>query len=546
MNKLFAHSVCKTATYFLCVLLCLGMLLPLSGCGGKSDETILRCDLAGDPLTLDPQTASDQASRTVISCLFEGLFVIDPDGQLENALAQDYTVTPDGLCYTFTLRRDAQWIGSDEDGQPFRLPVTAADFVFALRRLMSPETASPGAAQFLCIRNAEQVRAGSLSPAQLGVMALTENRLQIRLDEPNDRFPELLASTYAMPCSEELFQSTRGKYGLNAEGVFSNGPFQLRSWRPGETLRLVRSPAYYEAGQVQLTGVSFSVVSSPEETKKRLLSGDTDGALLQGEETARLEEAGFRLDPLENAVWGVVLNLNCPDLASPHIRRGIAGAFDRSAFEAELPGNLRPAWGLIPHGAMLGGQPYREQAPENPFSLNGDAAYGEYRAGLDALGKKSLTGLRLLAPEGTVETACFHAVSQVLQRELSLFISVEEASEREYQSRLTSGDFDLAICRLDTPDTSPWPILSRFRSGGSQNYGSFQSEELDAILNQASGNIRSEEALALCRQAEAIILEEGAFIPMHYSTDYFVMRQELEGLAYNPQTGLLRLKAKSS
>ena len=145
-----------------------------------------------------------------------------------------------------------------------------------------------------------------------------------------------------------------------------------------------------------------------------------------------------------------------------------------------------------------------------------------------------------------METACFHAVSQVLQRELSLFISVEEASEREYQSRLTSGDFDLAICRLDTPDTSPWPILSRFRSGGSQNYGSFQSEELDAILNQASGNIRSEEALALCRRAEAIILEEGAFIPMHYSTDYFVMRQELEGLAYNPQTGLLRLKAKSS
>lgn len=526
-----------------CLLLC--VLLCLPGCSGDADEIILRCDLAAEPVTLDPQTASDQASRTVISCLLEGLFTIGTDGELEYALAESYTVTPDGLCYTFTLREDANWIGYDEDGEPFQMPVTAADFVFALRRLLDPATASPGAAQFLCIQNAGAIREGRLAPSQLGAWALTEHRLQIRLDEPNEQFPELLASTYAMPCSEELFQSTRGKYGLDAMGVFANGPFRLRSWQPGESLRLVRNPAYYGAGSVRLAGVSFSVSPSPEETEARLLDGDTDAALLRRESVARLEEKGFRLEPVENAVWGVLVNLNHPDLANRSIRRGIAGAFDRSAFEGELPANLAPARGLIPHGAVLGGQSYRERAPEISLSVRTDQAYREYLAGLDELGKKSLNGLRLLAPEDAAETAYFQSASQMLQRELSLFISVEEVPEAEYRARLRQGDFDLALCRLEAPDNSPWPLLSSFQSGSSRNYGSFHSDELDELLARASGSIRPAEALELCRKAENLLLEEGAFIPMHYSTDYFVSRSEIQGLIYNPQTGLLRLSAVS-
>ena len=101
--------------------------------------------------------------------------------------------------------------------------VTAADFVFAFRRVVDPAIQSPYATSFYCIQNAQQIHQGSAPVDQLGVTAVNDTTLVIQLAYPNALFLELMSSTAAMPCHEAFFKQTNGRYGLSMSTVLSNG-----------------------------------------------------------------------------------------------------------------------------------------------------------------------------------------------------------------------------------------------------------------------------------------------------------------------------------
>ena len=114
---------------------------------------------------------------------------------------------------------------------PFRyFPVTAQDYVFALKRILSPEMQSPYAKEFSCIKGGEACINGSASADSVGVRAKDDYTLEVQLDYPSADFLALMATTAASPCNEEFFLSTRGRYGLDDDSVMSNGAFFVRQW----------------------------------------------------------------------------------------------------------------------------------------------------------------------------------------------------------------------------------------------------------------------------------------------------------------------------
>ena len=204
-----------------------GIIL-LSACK-KNDGTgyIFKYDIASNPVTLDPQTATDSASYEIISNMFEGLLKVDNEGNLQNAAAESYTVSDDGLIYTFKLKDNIYWY----DGDEFEAPCTADDFVFAFQRLFRPATKSRSAGGFFCIKNSRQINDGSITDlSELGVKAIDERTLEITLDSPNPSFPVMLTTVPAMPCNREFYESSNGKYGLYGGAVASNGAFYLYRW----------------------------------------------------------------------------------------------------------------------------------------------------------------------------------------------------------------------------------------------------------------------------------------------------------------------------
>lgn len=530
----------------LALLLLVLPCLFFTGCSFGDKGYRVSYDIAARPQNLDPQTAAESAALLIIHSIFEGLYTISADGTPEPALAAGCSISADGLRYTITLREDASWAYEDASGKTDPRPVTAADFVFAFRRLLRPDTNSVGADRYFCIKNAAAVHEGALPENQLGVTAQGERQILFELESPNEEFLSLLSSSYAMPCNEDFFNETRGKYGLDPSTVMANGPFELTGWSD-TSVRLNKNAYYYGAEEVLPDGVTLPIQNGDGASSlERLNEGNVHAALLDGRYLANLRGKGFNTEAIRNTTWGLYLNQRNLNLANGNIRTAIRYAFDRSAYASSLPENLAVADGLIPPDVSLFGKSYRDFAGEAPSQqFDAARAYEAYKSGLDELNTRNITGLRLLVNKdaGIDAAEYFRAVSQVLQRELSLFINVDEVDGEEYEKRIRTGDFDLAVYRVQASDNTPWPVLSCFLSASSSNYAGYYNPEVDKLLTGAASRKSGAEALADYAAAEKLILEDAVFIPMFYGTDYFVTASNVTGVTYNRQTGLVDFRA---
>ena len=435
----------------LAVLLLVGMLGTFSGC---SSEATLTYDLPGTPATLDPQSANDPYAFTVINEIFEGLTRVQEDGSIGLGVAESYQVSQDQLTYTFTLKEGLHWSNG--------YSCTANDFVFAFRRLLNPRTKSQTAHNFYCIKNASAVAAGTMDVDQLGVYANSDTELVIQLERPNAFLLELLSTAPAMPCNEQFFNETRGEYGLKGAALISNSAYQADKWIVDSYIKLIPNDRYYDQDQIHLTSMIFwlcySDTPAEGETQSEILTrfynGDSAAYTCSGKPDQGLFDGSYQITTHPNTVWGLTFNQHSTDAVKQQIlnnqdfRLAIANCFDRSRYQDLLPEYLTVTDTIIPPGVSIDSTSYREQAGEmKVYGLDSNAAKSHYQAMLNATGVQQVTGLRVLIPENdSVDNEqYFGYLSQVIQRELNLYLTIETADQEDFESRLASGDYDMAI-----------------------------------------------------------------------------------------------------
>ena len=190
--------------------LCTGCSIPfLEQEESDGSGYLFTASLAANPKSLDPQSATDAASKTIIENLYEGLVELDENGSPQLAAAENYTVSPDGLTYTFTLKSDRFWFydanADDVVDDDEKWQVTADDYVYAFQRIFDPQTQSPYTSMFSCLQNADAVQSGQLAPEEIGVRAVSSTVLQFSLSRPDAEFsaisPPLLPCRAAKPFS---------------------------------------------------------------------------------------------------------------------------------------------------------------------------------------------------------------------------------------------------------------------------------------------------------------------------------------------------------
>ena len=193
---------------------------------GDDDDISLIMPIASDPMCVDPQIAETDVAKTIVLNCYEGLVRLDEEYKIIPGVAESWTVSPDGLTYTFKLRQDTNWqllkaykdVLADENYmENFETAVTAYDFEFALRRAVDKTTDSPDAQKLYCIRNARAIHLGDAEKSSLGVKATDAFTLTITLERANPDFLRVLTLPLCMPCNEEFFNSTRAKYGLETK-----------------------------------------------------------------------------------------------------------------------------------------------------------------------------------------------------------------------------------------------------------------------------------------------------------------------------------------
>lgn len=495
----------------------------LSGCTAGSGVNSFTWFVEEIPANLDPQIAS--APEDVIACknLYGGLVRLDAGGQPQPDLAESWTVSADGLTYTFTLRPGLTYKAAR--GEDTSYAITAEDFVYAFQRMFSAETGSPYAVEFAALQGSAAVLAGLAGPDALGVQASGDLTVVFTLSEPDDDFLCKLALPGAMPCDEAFFESTGGSYGLTADATLSSGSFYLYNWT--------------SSGLFLRRDVSDGLVDSLRLVQNTGSAATAEELILNERCTAALDDTDaptqLRAVSYSDTTWCLVFNTRQTALNNALLRQALAAA----ALQADLPVDqalYAPAQGLVPDGLSVGGLDYRAAAGDPSPALNG--AYALYRAARQTVASQDLMGITVLVPAGAGLTQAAESINSVWQRELSLFFSLEEVPREEFDQRMADGDYTIALAPVTCTDGSVYTFL---RSFGPDGLTGLDDTAYETLMAQAAAAAGSDERCALLARAERQLLAQCAAVPLFAQQKRLLLADGVEGLVFDPYGPVLDL-----
>lgn len=504
------------------------MLILLVGCNrdaaSKKEGKTFIYQLTSNPSTLDPQVASGEAAATVITALFEGLARQSEDGSAIPGAAESWTHNADYTEFTFTLREGLKW----SDGET---PVTAADFVFAFRRALDPATGSTTYSPMLCIQNAKEVHAGELDPEELGVTAVDERTLTVKLAYPVENFPVLTALPVFMPCNEKFFNETAGRYGLERSTLLANGPFVIDGkygWEAGKYINVKKSSSYIGETNVLPSDIKFYIGNSQIDTSnplQALCDGTVDVIRLPAEQVEAAEQAECGMVSFEDTTWGICFNMNSDVGKSDNMRKALIQCLDRSKLLQYLPKGASAAGGIVPPTSTLNGESYREIA--------GDLSYGEPEDVSDLLNKalqelnlEEAPSLTILYPEDPQLELMVNEILKTWNKTFHVYYNMESLPEDKLLSRVASGQFTVALCRIQPKADGPYAAMSLF-SSASQNPANYQSEAFTSLLDSA---LEQQSDTKIYTQAEQFLVDQAVFYPLYFQKHYYGTGKDVEGL----------------
>ena len=496
----------KTFRAFLSLILSLLLMLCLlNGC--SSDEGyVLYFELDEQPSTLDPQLASGTAEELLVRNLFEGLTRMDMNGAVTNGAAESHTVSEDGLIYTFTISPQAVWSNGD--------PLTAQDFVFALTRAVDPKTAAPNAAALYCIENAEKINTGKQTGG-LGVKALGERQLEIRLLEKNPDFLQQLTSAICMPCHQQTFEKAKGKYGLDAEHFLSNGSFRLRTWNKEKSfsLRINRNEQYAGKFPAEASAVIFSQ-GDANGRAARIENASLDLGFVNPAEVS--DQAGKFL--FEKTCYALVVNKASP-IGKEKFRRALETSIHRNRLKNELPDGFTVSDTLLPNAVTLSDKPLSAQCSVTPpAEYNPTAAHELFLQGVKADADPGAFSILYYGDEAVVQMAGLLAES--FQQALGAVVNITSAeSQSALFSTVQNGNYTLALVPITAQSESPKQFLSKFTANSTENIFGFNSRKYDAQVKKITATSDAAAVIKATQTALNLLAGDHSVIPLASSSE---------------------------
>lgn len=495
-----------------------------------ANERFLRISLETEPAYLDPGMLTETASFDVAIALFEGLVGYDPKtARAIPALASHWEISEDRTVYTFHLQPTAQWSNGEA--------LTAQDFVYAWERVLNPATGAEYAFALHYIKNGKAYNQGTLKdPSQLGVRALDAHTLQVTLEQPTPFFLDFLcfASFYPVP---RAVVEQYGSQWTKPEHIVSNGPFRLTQWKVNDELTVVKNEHYWDRAHVRLPGIRFFPIEDLETALKMYEAGDLDVAASVPDKriptlTGRPD---FVLSPML-AVDFYRLNVTKPPLNNLKARQALALAIDREAISKEYLQNAKYASAsLVPPG--VGAYQPASGLVFDPVRAKALLAEAGYK---DPATFPTIT--LYYNTDATIKLA-----AQIVQRMWKEHLGINaELRNEEYKtllSRVNTMDYQIARSRWIGDYVDPNTFLELFLSGSTINRTGWANPQFDQLMAQANRAADPAQRNRLLQQAEGVLLNEAAAIPIYIHTKPYLIRPEVQGYFANisdrhPQKGI--------
>lgn len=453
--------------------------------------------------------------------LMDGLTELDvKTGEPRPKVAEKWEFLEGGSVVRFTLRKGVTW----SDGSP----VTAHDFAFAIKRNFDPATASQYAWALYQIAGGEDYNAGKTAdPETVGVKALDDSTLEIRLREPTPYLPKLTALWVTYPLKKDLIDKFGAEW-WHPENSVTNGPFRVQSWEADQKWIVVRNENYWD-GKPTIERIEYTLFENDETQALAAYEADElDIALVSAADIERVSTDETLKGQLNNwtrsANWQLRLDMSNEKspLHDQKVRQALYLAIDRERLANNvLKGTMQPAWTFLPPGTVGYNQQARLQGgADDAKKLMSEAGFPD---------GSGFPGFKFVFVQNQGDAALIaQAIAGMWKETLGIDVELVPAP-KDWRELIKKEPYDLYLGRwyADYDDPQDWHNLLLVEDHGSTHY---QNEEWIAAVNAAKIELDADKRRAMYEAAEADLIVDAPVIPILYPSQIWVIKPYVQGL----------------
>ena len=511
----------------------------------NGDDFLVTVCIASEPESIDPAINKAVDGAVMIQHMFEGIMRWEDDGEGNATLVEGQTesyekiVNDDGtVLYKFKLRDDIKW----SDGQD----VVAEDFVYALKRLVDPATASDYNYMANMILNANEIMEGEMDKEELGVTAVDDKNLEITLFYDCPYFLEVLAFPSLLPVRKDIIEEYKDQWTFDPETYIGNGSMNMSEWEHNAYIEMVPSETYYNQDKVNVDRLRFALMDDANAMLNGFNSGELDFIEeVPVDEIATLKDAGDLKIVDYVGTYYVSFNNEVEPFDDPKVREAFGLVIDRNYIIDEISqtGEV-PATGYVPSGV------YDAQgASGDDFRTVGGEYYDVSDEAYEANCEKAR---ELLAEAGYPDGEGFpivdymyntddrhkaigEALQNMWQTELGVTVTLTNQEWGVFLDTRSNGDYQIARNGWIADYNDPISFLDMWVTGGGNNDSNFSNEAYDAAIKNAQSTADQEERMKYMHEAEDILMKDEYFsAPIFFYTQKYMVNENLEGLYYTP------------
>ena len=487
--------------------------------------------------TLDPATVTGVPEGRVLRAIFEGLVVKHPR-TLEPlpGMAQSWELSPDGLRYTFHIRRDARWSSGE--------PISAQDFLYSFERFLNPETAAEYAYQLWYVKGARAYTTEVGRNGQplndfstVGIRMTDEYTLEMELEAPTTFFLDLMGFYPLFPVNRTNIEEARRRWPntwrhewLKPENLVTNGPYRVAFRRVNDRIRLVKNEDYWDADNVAFETVDVLAVEQDSTMLNLYLTGIAHKIDRVSTSVVKkmLPREDFNPAPYLGTYFYRV-NVTRPPLDDPRVRRALSLTLPRRKIcEKVMKMGQTPAYALVPPGmagyvnASAHGE--REDAQE-AARLLAEAGYGP--------GGKPFPTIEIHYNTSETHQQIALVIADVWQKSLGIRAKLLNQEWKVYLDTQQNLDYDVSRSAWIGDYSDPNTFMDMFVTGGENNKTGWGNPDYDRLVAEAARELDPARRMQILHDAEAILVEELPILPIYYYVTQNVVDPRLGGFHEN-------------
>ena len=476
--------------------------------------------------SVDPQIVEDTDGSDVVRDLFEGLLNQDENGELVPGVATDWEVSDDKMTYTFHLRDDAKWSNGD--------PVTAGDFVYAWRRAADPATASPYQwfISLMSLENGDAVVAGDMAPEELGVEAIDDTTLEVRLTSPLPYFPQMVVHSTTFPSPQSVIEE-HGSAWTSPENFVGNGAYVLTEMNPGESIVREKNDQYWDAENVILDKSVALIINDENVALTRYRAGELDMTDIPAGQFPRLKdeygEEAHSFPKLCNYYYTFNLSESGPEaFKDPNVRKALALAVDRDIIVNNvMAGGQPPAYVFTPEATAGFNAPETEMAGMTQAERDAKAKELLAEAGF---GEDNPLSFDMVYNTSEAHQKVAVVLSQMWKQKLGVEAQLSNMEWKVFLEERGNQNFELARGAWCGDYNEASTFLDLLQSDSGYNDGKYSNAEYDQLLEDA---LTAEDTAPLYTRAEEILAADMPVIPLYHYAGVYMIDDSLKNFPVN-------------